>query len=217
MSRNNDALALLTRAKTGTTGSNASRREGKIPGILYGHGSSALAVEVDAHAFDQLLHEGGRNHLLEITIDGKNKDTALVREVQRDPISRRVLHADFQRVSATEEISASLPLVTVGTADGVRNFGGVMDVIVREIDVLAPANALPESIEADISHLGLHGHLTAADLKLPKGVKLDMEASTILVTIEPSRVEIEAAPALEAPAPGEVPTVAETEPEAEAG
>jgi len=216
MSRTNDALALLTRPKTGTTGSNASRREGKVPGILYGHGSTALAVEVDAHAFDQLLHAGGRNHLLEITIDGKNKDTALVREVQRDPITRRVLHADFQRVSATEEISASLPLVTVGSAEGVRQFGGVMDVIVREIDVLAPANALPESVEADVTHLGLHGHLTAGDLKLPKGVKLDMDPETILVTIEPSRVEAEAVPALEAPEAGEVPTVAESEPE-EAG
>src|SRR5579859_4795323 len=128
MTRKNDALALLTRERTGTTGSNNARRDGKIPGILYGHGSKALAVEVDAHAFDQLLHGGGRNHLLEITIDGKNKDTALVREVQRDPISRRVVHADFQRVGATEEISALLPLVTIGTAEGVRQFGGVMDV-----------------------------------------------------------------------------------------
>jgi large subunit ribosomal protein L25 len=214
MATQNNTLALATRVKIGTTGAKNARREGKVPGVLFGHGSSPLAVQADARAFDALLHAGGKNHLLEITIDGGSPDTALVREVQRDPITRRALHADFQRVRATEEIAASLPLVTVGTPDGVKNAGGVMDVVLHAVDVKAPANALPESIEADVTHLGIHGHLTAGDLKLPAKVKLDMDPATILVSVEASKTasdvaEADIAAAEAAPAAADVPVVGE--------
>ena len=215
MASSSNTLALATRVKTGTTGSNNARRAGKVPGVLFGHGSKPIAVEADAKAFDELLHAGGKNHLLDITIDGGAKDTALVREVQRDPISRRVLHADFQRVRATEEIAASIPLVTVGIADGVKNGGGVMDVVLHTVAVLAPANAVPDSIEVDVSDLKVHDHLTAGDLKLPSKVKLDMDPHAILISVEPSKTaelvaadEIAAAEA--APVATEVPTVEET-------
>ena len=163
-----------------------------------------------------MISAGGKNHLLEITIDGGTRDTALVRELQRDPLTRAIIHADLQRVGATEEIAASLPLVTVGVPEGVRQFGGVMDVIVRTIDVLGPANALPESIETDVAHLGIHDHVTAAELKLPSNLRLDMEPSTVLVTVEPSRTEIELEPTV-APEAAAVPTVGETTPPPEAG
>jgi large subunit ribosomal protein L25 len=209
MSTTNNSLAVKTRTKVGTTGAGAIRKAGGVPGVLFGHGSSPTAIELDAKAFDELLHAGGTNHLLELTIDGSAKDTALIRDVQRDPLTRRVLHADLQRVSATEEISASLPLVTVGIPDGVKNGGGVMDMIVRTIEVKGPANALPDSIEADVSALGIHQHLTAADLKLPAKIQLDMDPHAILVSIEPPRTETEAEASTDAAA--EVPTVAESE------
>jgi large subunit ribosomal protein L25 len=206
----NNTLVIKTREKTGTTAAISVRRHGGIPGTLYGHGKDALPIELDGKAFEELLHAGGKNHLLEITIDGGTKDTALIREVQRDPLTRRVIHADLQRVSATEEISASLPLVLIGTPLGVRESGGVMDVIVRTIDVLGPANALPDSIEAEVGTLGIHEHLTAGQLRLPAKIKLDMEPGTVLVAVEPSRTEsdAEAAPAADT---AEVPTVAESE------
>jgi large subunit ribosomal protein L25 len=100
--------------------------------------------------------------------------------------------------------------VTIGVPIGVKEFGGVMDVIVRTVDVLGPANALPESIEADVSELGIHEHLTAGDLKLPSNIKLDLDPATILVAVEPSRTESEAEVA-PAPESVEVPTVAESE------
>ncbi len=210
MATTNTALAVSTRAKTGTTAATALRRAGKIPAVLFGHGSPPVAVEVDARSFDELLHSGGKNSLLDITLDGGLKDTALIREVQRDPITRRVVHADLQRVGATEEITASLPLVAVGVSDGVRDSGGVMDVVVHAVEVTGPANALPQQIEADVSGLALFAHVTAGDLKLPPGIKLAIEASTILITIEPSRAET-AAVAEGTPSAAEVPTVGETE------
>ncbi len=208
MATKNDVLAVATRTETGTTAVNKLRKHGRVPGVLFGHGAPPTPISLDAKAFDELLHAGGKNHLLDITIDGSAKDTALVREVQRHPISRRVLHADLQRVSATEEISASLPLVPVGVADGVKNDGGVMDLVLHTIDVTGPANALPEHIEVDVTHLGIGDRIVASELVLPAGIKLDVEPTTVLITIEAPRAEREAEAA--APAAGEVPTVAET-------
>ncbi|MBD5635495.1 MAG: 50S ribosomal protein L25, partial [Candidatus Eremiobacteraeota bacterium] len=166
---------------------------------------------LEAKAFDDLLHAGGKNALLDITLDGGKRDTALVREVQRDPISRRVIHADLQRVGATEEISATLPLHTVGSPSGVRNQGGVMDVVLHTVTVLGPANALPEHLEHDVTELAVGDHVTAGDLKLPAKLKLDMDAHTILISVEASKTEAEAAEAAPIVLDAAVPTVGETE------
>ena len=166
-----------------------------------------MPIVLDAKAFDDLLHAGARNHLLEITIDGDRKDTVLIRDVQRDPLTRRVISADLQRVSATEEITTALPLVTVGVPEGVRNGGGVMDFLSRTVEVKGPANAMPDALEADVSRLAVHGHLTAGDVNLPAKLSLAIDPHTILVSIEPSRVEQEAVADTEASA---VPTVEES-------
>ncbi len=211
MATTTNALAIKTREKTGSTSVAALRKTGFVPGVLFGHGSTPLAIALEGKAFDDLLKAGGKNHLLELTIDGGSRDTALVRDVQRDPVTRRVLHADLQRVAATEEIAASLPLVTVGVADGVRNSGGVMDVLVHTVDVTGPANALPEQIEADVTALRVGDHLYASDLKLPSNLKLDVDPHTILISIEASKTESEAAASAPEPVAADVPTVDESE------
>ena len=217
MATTNHSLAVTTRAKTGTTASHAIRHGGKVPGVIFGHGSSPVAIELDARALDELLHAGGKTALLNVSLDGGKTDTAMIRDVQRDPISRRVIHADFQRVGATEEISTSLPLVTVGIADGVKNNGGVMDVVLHAVTVLGPANALPEQIEHDVTALAVGDHVTAGDLKLPPKLKLDMDAHTILISVEASKTEAEAAEAAPAVPDADVPTVDETTAAAESG
>src|SRR6185437_16812929 len=120
-------LPIEPRVKVGTTGSNALRHAGKIPAVVYGHGAAPEHVAIDAHAFEELLHRGGRNAIVTLTGAAKRGETALVRVVQYHPISRRVIHADLQRVSADETIAARLPVVTVGVARGIREAGGVMD------------------------------------------------------------------------------------------
>ncbi|MBC5810448.1 MAG: 50S ribosomal protein L25 [Candidatus Eremiobacteraeota bacterium] len=211
--KNSDALAVETRPQAGTTSSNALRRSGKIPAVLFGHGAAPAAIAIDAKAFDELLHAGGKNRLLNLTIDGSGKDTALLRDIQRDPISRRILHADLQRVSATENVTASLPLTTTGVPDGVRNFGGVMDLIMHTIDVQGPANALPDHLEVDVTELGIHQHVTAGEIVLPPNFTLRIDPSTVVISVEASRTEAQAAEApAAAPAAGDVPTVGETAP-----
>ncbi|HEY8313703.1 MAG TPA: 50S ribosomal protein L25 [Candidatus Baltobacteraceae bacterium] len=179
-------LSAQRRERTGSTGSHHLRAEGKIPGVLYGHGSEPQHIVFDARAFDELLHHGGRTSLITLALDGKS-DTALVREVQIHPVTRKVLHADLQRTSANESVHAKLPVVTTGVAKGVKDSGGVMDVVTHELEIEGPANKLPDTIEIDVSELGIHEHINAGEVKLPAGFKMITAADQTIVAIEPSK------------------------------
>jgi large subunit ribosomal protein L25 len=198
-------LTAERRTKLGTTGAHALRAAGKIPAVLYGHGVVAEHLALDAHAFDELLHRAGRNAIVTLSEGGRKHQTALVREIQRHPVSRRVLHADLQRVSADEMIEASLAIVTVGVAEGVRNSGAVMDVITHELEVAGAASKIPEHLEVDVTALGIHEHITAGEIPLPEGFTLVTPPETVVVAIEASRtareLEDAAAPAEEAAEP----------------
>ena len=206
-------LTTQSREKLGTTGSQALRADGKIPAVVYGHGAAPEHIAIDAHAFSELLHHGGRNAIITLADGGRKRETAIVRQIQIHPVSRRIIHADLQRVSADESIDTRLPIVTIGVAEGVRNFGAVMDVIAHELEIEGPANRIPDHLEIDVSALNIHEHATAADVKLPEGFKLLTPPETIVVTIEPSRTAQELE---EAAAPAEAaaePEVIGAEPE----
>ena len=207
MAKQDLQLAVERREKLGTTGSHALRAAGKLPAVLYGHGAEAEHIALDAHALTELLHRSGRNAIVTLTEEGRKRQTAMVRDIQYHPVSRRALHADLQRVSADEEVAAKLAIVTIGVADGVRNAGAVMDVITHEIEIEGPASRIPENLEVDVTELGVHDHVTAADIALPSGFKLLTPPDTLVVTIEPSRTarELEeAATGPEVPAEPEV-------------
>lgn len=187
MSSKSLTLPIEKREKTGSGEAHALRRAGKIPAVLYGHGTEPLHLAFPAKTFGELLLHGGRTGVLTLTLDGKNADTALVREIQRNPVSRQIEHVDLQRVSAHEAVHARLPVVTVGTPRGVRDFGGVMDVLVHEIDVSGPVDELPEQLEIDVRELGIHQHATAAEIPLPKGFKLLTAPDITIVSVEASR------------------------------
>ena len=183
----NQLSLTIERREGGTTGkAKALRAQGKVPGVLYGHGSSE-SIAIERRALDDILHHGGRTGLIQLSLGGKKIDTALVREVQIDPVSRKPIHIDLQRVSANETVHARLPLVMVGSPDGVRNMGGVMDVIMHDIEVEGPANKLPERLEVNVEDLGIHEHVNAGDIKLPEGLKLLTSAESTVVTVEPSK------------------------------
>jgi large subunit ribosomal protein L25 len=200
------------RAEIGTTGAKKARREGRIPGALYGHGGSE-AISVDAKTLNDLLTSGGQSHIVDATIGGK-KESVLLREVQRDPISHRPIAADFQRVSSTEAIYASVAIVTVGVAPGVKEGGGVMDMVTHALEVKGPAGSLPEHFEIDISGLNVNDHITAGDVKLPAGFTLVTPAETVVVAVEGSRTASDDA-AITAAAPVAAPAEPAAAPAAE--
>jgi large subunit ribosomal protein L25 len=202
----NEGIRLELRELTGTVGARKSRSSGRIPGVIYGHGQTPLAIAVEAKAVGTLLH-GRRQSIIDVTLDGK-KDTAIVREVQLDPVTRRVLSIDFQRVSRTDVITANVPIVTVGTPAGVREQGGLMDLVTHEIVVRGPADKIPEAIRIDVSALTIGQNIAASELQLGEGMRLQTPPDTTIVSISAPRVEEEAAPAAapegaEAAAPAE--------------
>ncbi len=180
-------LPIERRATTGTTSAAALRRQGRIPAVVYGHGAAPLHVSFEEKVFDDLLHHGARSGVLTLTLDGRKSDTALVREVARNPVTRKVVHVDLQRVSEHEAVRARIPIVTAGTPRGVREFGGVMDVLVHEIEVEGPVDELPDHFEVDVSDLGIHQHVTASDIKLPAGFKLLEAPDMLVVSVEASK------------------------------
>jgi large subunit ribosomal protein L25 len=179
-------LSIQRREKTGTAASKGLRKHGRVPAVLYGHGSQPLHVAFGVREFDDLLHRGGRAGVITLKLDGAS-ETALVREVTRNPVTRQILHVDFQRVSERESVRTKVPVATVGSPLGVRMFGGVMDVLVHEIEVEGPVNELPERLEVDVNELGVHQHRTAGEVALPKGFRLVTPPDTIVVSVEPSK------------------------------
>lgn len=180
-------LGAERREKLGTAGANALRHAGKIPAVLYGHGSEPVPLALDGKAFDELLHRGARSGVITLTMNGKNADTAMIRQIARNPVTRAIQHVDLQRVSAHEAVHAKIPLTTVGVARGVKDFGGVMDVLVHELDVEGPVDELPDHLEIDVTDLGIHQHVTAADVKLPKNFRMLTSADTLVVSVEASK------------------------------
>ena len=193
------SVTIHTRADAGTTGARAVRRDGKIPGALYGHGA-AQAISVDYKSLSDLIATGGASHVVDATIDGK-KESVLLREVQRNPITHRPISADFQRVSQTEAITASVAVTTVGVPFGVKDAGGVMDLVTHALDVKGPAGKLPEHFEIDVSALNVHDHVTAGDVKLPAGFTMLTPHDTVVVSIEAPRTGDDTAAAATAAAP----------------
>jgi large subunit ribosomal protein L25 len=196
------SVTIHTRADAGTTGARAVRRDGKIPGALYGHGGTQ-AISVDYNALSDLITTGGASHVVDATIDGK-KESVLLREVQRNPITHRPISADFQRVSQTEAITTSVAVITTGVPLGVKDGGGVMDLVTHALDVKGPAGKLPEHFEIDVSNLNVHDHVTAGDVKLPAGFTMITPHDTVVVSVEASRTASDDAADTAAAAPAPV-------------
>lgn len=194
-------LAFQTRAGVGTTGAKATRRAGQIPGILFGHGSEPTPIAVDAKALSTLIVSGGQSRIVDATLNGAH-ESVLLRDVQRHPITYRPITADFQRVSQTEEIQASVAIVIVGVAAGVRDGDGIMDVVSHTIEVKGPAGKIPEQIEVSVAALGVGDHISAGDVALPAGFALVTPRETVVVSVETPRAAVAeivpAAPAAEA-------------------
>jgi large subunit ribosomal protein L25 len=179
------SLTLEPRTAIGTTKSQALRRQGKVPGVVYGHGE-ATPISVDAKQLSELLLSGNKSRILEAKI-GAKKDSVLLRRIEAHPISRKPLSVDFQRVLRDEAITSNVTVVTTGTAVGVRDQGGVMDIITHSLEIKGPAQSIPDNLSVDVSELSVHQHITAAQVELPKGFTLITAPETVVVSVEITR------------------------------
>lgn len=168
-------------------GKNASRqlrREGMIPAILYGGDVSNVPLTLRKQdVFMILRSDTGENTVFQVSFDSEIRDV-MIKDLQKDPVTDEILHADFVHIAMDKVIRVSVPVVSVGEAVGVKAEGGFVDFITREIEVECLPKDIPEHIEIDISGLHLRQSLKGEDVTLPEGVKLITSSDTILVMIE---------------------------------
>jgi large subunit ribosomal protein L25 len=169
-----------------------SRSAGKLPAVLYGHKLDPLSITVDPtdliHALDK---ERKRNTVFTLQMkNGANPEDvmAMIRDVQIDPLSRRPVHVDFIRVSMSEEVKVSVPLVLTGTALGVVN-GGQLHLSHHTLPIAAKPDAIPTKIEVDVTALDVGDALHATDLKLPAGVRTTLGAKEAIASVVAPHVE----------------------------
>jgi large subunit ribosomal protein L25 len=146
-----------------------------------------------------LAHSSSENILLELEIvDGDNKRSslAMIQEVQHHPIQRQILHVDFHAVSATEKITAEVPIETIGEPIGVKTNGGLLEHNLRDLEVECLPGDLPDRIEVDVTNLDINQSIHVKDLKLPPGVEAVMDGDLTVVAVSAARVEEEPTEAL---------------------
>ncbi|MGD9857096.1 MAG: 50S ribosomal protein L25, partial [Planctomycetaceae bacterium] len=168
------------RSKAGTSECRRLRRQGRIPGNVFGHKQDAVSISIDREAFRPVLTTGHK--VVDLNIDGR-LEKALVREVQWDTFSTEVRHIDFQRVDVTERMSVDVPVVLRGTPQGVLD-GGVLNHQLHSITVEATALNLPDQIEIRVNDLGIGQSIHVSDIKgLPEGVTIETDAELIVVQV----------------------------------
>jgi large subunit ribosomal protein L25 len=196
-------LSATPRTETGKGVARKLRAQHSVPGVLYGHHREPQPLVLDARELDRLVeHYATETTVVELGLDGQSVRT-LIREVQRHPVKRNVLHVDFQALVAGEKVTVDIPIVLLGTPAGAK-LGGVLDQTMRELTVEVDPSNIPNHIDIDVSGLELAQSIHVSDVTLPEGVTvLDDPDTTICVVAPPRVAEEEPAAAPEAETGGE--------------
>jgi large subunit ribosomal protein L25 len=210
-------LAVERREATGRSAARKLKARGIVPAVVYGGREKAQALQLSRRDLTAVLsHASGENILVELEIAGEgNTRMAMVQEVQHSPVGGEVLHVDFHAVSMDEKIEADIPIEATGTANGVKNFGGLLEQSLRELTVECLPRDLPDRITVDVAHLNIGDSIHVRDIKLPEGVTAEVQAElTVFSVLAPTVEEEPVVEAAEAAAGPEV--ITEKKPEGEA-
>jgi large subunit ribosomal protein L25 len=195
-------IVVDVRAAKGTKKELSTLRAGsRIPAVVYGGENPPLNIALSEREFMDARKKGGVNAILRLK-HPKGEETVMVKELQRHPVTDRPTHADFQRISLTQKIDARVPLIIVGVATGVKDFGGMLAIDLRELRIKALPTKIPQKIEVDVTKLGLHEALHVGDLKLPEGVEIVDDAKAVVVHVTIAKVEVVEEVAAVVPAEG---------------
>lgn len=200
------SLQAATRTTTGKGAARTLRRQGKVPGVIYGHGRETEAVVIDTGALNRMLIGiSAGTTIVDVAVDDRPPVKALIREIQRDAVRPGdILHLDLYEVRSDEEITLEIPVRLIGVPDGVRNFGGVLDHVLRELEIEVLPSNIPEHVDLDVTELAIGHSLFVRDIQVANARVLN-DPDTPICTVVAPRTE-------EAPAPVEE-AVATTEPE----
>ena len=188
-------LTVAPREGVGKGVAKKMRRTGKTPGILYG-GTAPVNIAVDAREVFRIIHgHEGSTQLLKLTFaQTSDSRMAIIRDMQFDPVSDNLIHLDLQEVAMDKPIQVSVALHHVGEAIGVRESQGILEMVLREVQVSCLPGNIPEDIKADVSNLGIGDVLTVGDLVVPEGVRILTDRAQAVATVAPPAAEEVAAP-----------------------
>ena len=176
-------LSATLRSESGKGAARALRRAGSVPAVIYGHKREPMSLAVPTRELERLLERvSAGSTVVELSIDGKVSRT-LIREIQKHPFKKQLVHVDFQELVAGEMITVSIPLVVVGVSVGVRSFAGILDQTMRELEISVDPSSIPNHIDIDVSALNIGDSIHVRDLQLPAGVTVltDPDASVVVV------------------------------------
>jgi large subunit ribosomal protein L25 len=190
------SITAAPRTAAGKGAARQSRLNKKVPAVVYGHGRASQSLEVDAQALEQVLSgKEPSSTLVELTVEGK-KARALIREIQRHPVRPDIIHIDFYEIHADEKVKLKIPVHLIGTPDGVRNAGGVLDQVTREVEIEVLPEHIPDRVELDVTVLTIGRSVHVRDLVIPNATILT-HADLTIATVVPPRAEEVVAPAAE--------------------
>ena len=186
-----DTLEVTLRKETGTRASRSLRREGRVPAVLYGHGEGNVGLSTTREAVEAMIRHGSR--FVELT--GAVTTAAVVRELQWDTYGIEPVHVDFLRVSKSDRVKVKVPIDLKGECPGQRA-GGVLQLVLHELELECTADAIPDHIHAQVGHLEVGHAIKVADLQLPPGARaLAAADETVVTCMLPAKKGEEAAPA----------------------
>ncbi len=193
----------LVREGRGKNDARRARREGRVPVNIYGgDGESVAALAPLSELAAILRSDTGRNTIFTLDVEGIGASEVMFHERQIDPVRGRLIHADFKRLVKGEKIETTVPLRLVGEPIGVREQAGILEQIVRNIDIRCEPRDIPEALEADVTNLAVHDVLHVSDIPTPAGVEILEEPDAVIATVGVVKEE----PVAVAPVEGEVPT-----------
>ncbi len=193
------SLAALPRVETGKGAARQARFAQRVPAVIYGHGRATQPLTLDAKALEKALTGvEPASTLIDLTVDGK-KTRALIREIQRHPIRPDIIHVDFYEIRSGEKVTLKIPVHLTGTPDGVRNAGGVLDQVTREVEIEVLPEHIPDRVDLDVTTLKIGDSLHVSALTIPNATILT-GADLTIATVVPPRAEEVAAPTPEAAA-----------------
>ncbi|MBC8128109.1 MAG: 50S ribosomal protein L25 [Gloeobacteraceae cyanobacterium ES-bin-144] len=177
------SLKAAPRARTGSGRLNQMRREGWLPSVIYGRGTTNKNLKVDAKSFNELLaRSSSDNIIINLEIEGEGTTLAFLQAIQHNPLSGAAVHLDFLAIDENTEITAHIPAHLNGESPGVKA-GGVVEQYVHAIEIICVPDNLPETLEIDISSLQIGDSLHLGDIKYPKGVRPTHAADVVVVHI----------------------------------
>ena len=190
-----DTLEVTLRKDTGTRAARRLRKEGRVPAVLYGHGEKCVDLTTTREAVQAMVRHGSR--FVELT--GAVKTAAVVRELQWDTYGVEPVHVDFLRVSKSDRVKVKVPIDLKGECPGLRA-GGVLNLVLHELELECTADAIPDHIHAHVGHLEVGHAIKVHDLQLPAGAKAIADGDETVVTcLVPAKKGEEAAPAAAEP------------------